>query len=162
MRQRRARLIALAALGALAMAACGGDSDLEQPAATREAAPIPAAGPPPPGGAEVVVGIGWDVAPLARDHGLGVPYQLVGFACAKGLPPRATVLVRVSGSAGARPALGAEVGADGTVVVPFGLLRPGEVVWEFQSITLQDGMSYGQLPRGAAGTVGAEDQPCQF
>lgn len=166
MYQRRAGLrwlaVASVTLGLLLMS-CGGSSNGSvEDSSTR----LRAAGPPPAEQStapEVTSSVGWDAAPLARDYGFGVPYQLVGYACAKGLPPKATVLVKVSGSAGARPALGVEVGSDGTVVVPFGLLRPGEVIWEFQSITLRDGTSYGKLPAGASGTVaGGVDEPCRF
>lgn len=161
MHERRIVRVAAAAAYALIAVialACGGSGDAGG-TAVRAAGPPPAEATPPP---EVSVGVGWDTAPLIRDYGFGVPYQLVGFACAKGLPPKATVLVKVSGSAGARPSLGVEVANDGTVAVPIPLLRPGEVVWEFQSITLKDGSSFGMLPPGASATVGGADKPCQF
>ena len=169
-RAGRAWLAVASGLLGLLLVSCGNSSDQTDRAnGVPEGAstPIRAAGPPTADQAAatptVASSVGWDAAPLARDYGFGVPYQIVGLACAKGLPPRATVLVKVSGSAGARPGLGVEVASDGTVVVPFGLLRPGEVIWEFQSITLKDGTSYGTLPAGATATaVGGTDEPCRF
>ncbi|MCC6237262.1 MAG: hypothetical protein IT299_06790 [Dehalococcoidia bacterium] len=163
LRASRGWLAVASGMLGLLLISCGGSSNGTAEGAStviRAAGPPPAEETAPP---DVTSSVGWDAAPLARDYGFGVPYQLVGLACAKGLPPKATVLVKVAGSAGARPALGVEVGSDGTVIVPFGLLRPGEVIWEFQSITLKDGSGYGKLPPGAAGTaVGGVDEPCRF
>lgn len=106
-------------------------------------------------------GVGWDVPPYARDYGLGGNFAAVGLACARGLPPGAAVSIRFAGQTGARsPAAGA-VAADGSMVVAFGLERPGEIVWEFVSITPREGAFSGVLPRGRAATWGTSDLACE-
>jgi hypothetical protein len=133
------------------------DPIVRTPLALRTPTPTPT----PTASTVYAAGVGWDAAPTAREYGVGGPFAIVGFACAQGLPPGATVIVRATGNAGARPSLGVQVGMDGSVVVPFGLLRPGEVTWEFQSITLKDGSSYGMLPPGRTATATTTDQPCE-
>lgn len=130
-------------------------------ATTVTVAPTSKATPATPGSrgatGAYAAGVGWDVPPYSRDYLIAGAMVAVGLACASGLPPGAQVSIRVGGQTGALSPVGGVVLADGSVEVAFGLQRPGEIVWEFVSITAREGV----LPRGRAATWGTSDQPCE-
>lgn len=109
-----------------------------------------------PSAAAVTTSVGWihpANAAEATSLGIAPPYLSLGVACATGLPPGASVQLRLGGDAGPPATASGTVSANGRLEVRFGIQRAASVSFEFASITPTSGAAPSPLPAGASGTV---------